>query len=437
MRAQRTLSERTLGFNVFGYVSARVGLGVTARNVILSLINRNFPVCVFDIDVGLGRSKQECCFESITVQSLTELPHTINLFILDMQGLWRFLSEHQDAIDQSRLNVALVLWELPVLPRHWKAALECFDVLLAPSQFIQNIFNAALSYVPTIYTEHPLFLPEGILGSRKRFSLPEDKLIFVTSFDPYSDSERKNPFAAVEAFKDVAKDEARAHLVIKVNDATGAGQHPVIADLNAYCLGHSAIQILTEKFSYMDILNLYASSDAFVSLHRAEGVGLGLMECMALGKPVIATAWSGNMSFMDQANSCLVGYHLVATNGSINIYKKKFLGRETKWANPHVDEAAIWMKRLVADPDLRATKGKLAAESIGRYQERAQRVSFAEKLLAEWQKRSALSKPAKLRQRVTSSTLRSRLRLSTWVQRLRYRIQEELDRRVLWKFKSR
>ena len=38
-----------------------------------------------------------------------------------------------------------------------------------------------------------------------------------------------SPFAAVEAFKDVAKDEARAHLVIKVNDATGAGQHPVIA----------------------------------------------------------------------------------------------------------------------------------------------------------------------------------------------------------------
>ena len=33
--------------------------------------------------------------------------------------------------------------------------------------------------------------------------------------------------------------------------------------------------------------------DSFVSLHRSEGYGLGLAECMYLGKPVIGTNWSG------------------------------------------------------------------------------------------------------------------------------------------------
>ena len=427
-------SEATVGFNVLGYVSAGIGLGVTARNIILSLINRNFPVCVFDIDVGLSRSKQDHTFESIAVQSLAELPHAINLFILDIQGLWRFLSDHPESIDQRRFNAALVLWELPIIPSHWKAALECFDILLAPSEFIQNTFDSNLSHVPTMHCEHPLYLPDGIVASRKRFSIPEDKVVFVTSFDPHSDSERKNPFAAVEAFKRIAGNEPQAHMVIKVNDPSG--QHLIVADLKNRCASYPGIQLLSEKLSYKDILALYASSDVFVSLHRSEGVGLGLMECMMLGKPVIATAWSGNTSFMDEDNSCLVSYELITANGSIDFYKKQFLGKTTHWANPNIDDAVVWMKRLVNDPSLRIAKGQLAAESIGRYQERARQVRFADRIVAELQQRSTRSKSSRVKDRATVLTRRGHLRFRTELQRLRERTQEELDRHLLWRFRN-
>ena len=46
-----------------------------------------------------------------------------------------------------------------------------------------------------------------------------------------------------------------------------------------------------------------AACDAYVSLHRSEGTGLTITDAMALGKPVIATGWSGNMDFMNVANS--------------------------------------------------------------------------------------------------------------------------------------
>lgn len=427
-------SSAAVGFNVLGYVSANIGLGVTARNIILSLIKRNFPVCVFDIDVGLSRSKQDRSFESISVQSLAELPHAINLFILDIQGLWRFLSDCPESIDQRRFNAALVLWELPIIPSHWKAALECFDILLAPSEFIQNTFDSNLSHVPTMHCEHPLYLPDGIVSSKKRFSIPEDRVVFVTSFDPHSDSERKNPFAAVEAFKRIAHNEPRAHMVIKVNDPSG--QHPIVADLKNRCASYEGIQLLSEKLSYKDILDLYASSDAFVSLHRSEGVGLGLMECMMLGKPVIATAWSGNTSFMDEDNSCLVSYELITANGSIDFYKQKFLGKRTHWANPSIDDAVVWMNRLVSDPSLRIAKGQRAAESIGRYQERARQVKFAERIVAELQQRSSRSNSSRLKERATVLTRRSHLRFRTEIQRLRERTQEELDRHLLWRFKN-
>ena len=48
-----------------------------------------------------------------------------------------------------------------------------------------------------------------------------------------------------------------------------------------------------------EVKNLVRCSDCFVSLHRSEGYGFGIAEAMVLGKPVIATAYSGNMDFMD------------------------------------------------------------------------------------------------------------------------------------------
>jgi glycosyltransferase involved in cell wall biosynthesis len=50
-----------------------------------------------------------------------------------------------------------------------------------------------------------------------------------------------------------------------------------------------------------------AACDAYVSLHRSEGTGLTITDAMALGKPVIATSWSGNMGFVDVSNCSFSG----------------------------------------------------------------------------------------------------------------------------------
>ena len=61
----------------------------------------------------------------------------------------------------------------------------------------------------------------------------------------------------------------------------------------------------------LDNSSLIALCDCYVSLHRAEGFGLGPAEAMWLGKPVIATGYSGNLDFMTPTNSLLVDYRLV------------------------------------------------------------------------------------------------------------------------------
>jgi glycosyltransferase involved in cell wall biosynthesis len=109
------------------------------------------------------------------------------------------------------------------------------------------------------------------------------------------------------------------------------------------------ITIMDGYLNRDQVSGLESVVDAFVSLHRAEGLGLGLAESMYLGKPVIGTAYSGNLEFMNHENSCLVDYQLVP------VLKGEYLYDDSRfhWAEPDLDQAAHYMRRLADDADFR------------------------------------------------------------------------------------
>jgi glycosyltransferase involved in cell wall biosynthesis len=104
-----------------------------------------------------------------------------------------------------------------------------------------------------------------------------------------------------------------------------------------------------EAMSRDELLGLENAVDAFVSLHRAEGFGLGLAEAMFLGKPAIGTAYSGNLEFMNESNSCLVNFELVTLAEGDYLYADP----RFRWAEPDVEHAAHHMRRLVDDSAFR------------------------------------------------------------------------------------
>jgi glycosyltransferase involved in cell wall biosynthesis len=115
------------------------------------------------------------------------------------------------------------------------------------------------------------------------------------------------------------------------------------------------------------VLALYASCDILLSMHRSEGLGLHLMEAMALGRVVVATAWSGVMDFMTEDNSIEIGYGLVPVSSTPPVegaYSEAFVGRDLDWAEPHVSEAVEALQRLAADPSLRARIGGRARSDM-------------------------------------------------------------------------
>jgi glycosyltransferase involved in cell wall biosynthesis len=148
--------------------------------------------------------------------------------------------------------------------------------------------------------------------------------------------------------------------------------------------------LIDEHLSQAELGDLFHAADVYVSLHRSEGFGLGLAEAMAISKAVIGTAYSGNIDFMNGANSCLVGYRVRPITADDHryhgaagsVYRQAFL-----CAEPDIDQAARWMRALAADADMRSRIGAAASETIAaRFSEGAVVDAAMERLRALWQK---------------------------------------------------
>ena len=86
---------------------------------------------------------------------------------------------------------------------------------------------------------------------------------------------------------------------------------------------------------------------------------MGLAEAMYLGKPTIATGYSGNTEFMNTTNSALVAYTLVPVPAGA--YPNGF---GQKWAEPNIAQAAACMRRMASDKSLCEELGRNAARYI-------------------------------------------------------------------------
>jgi hypothetical protein len=192
--------------------------------------------------------------------------------------------------------------------------------------------------------------------ARQRLGLSPDDFVFLFVFDFASYAERKNPGGLIEAFNLAFSPRERARLVVK---SVNGEQFPdAIATLQVRA-AERRIDIVDGYWSTEDLADLYASCDAYVSLHRAEGLGLTMARAMALGKPAIATGWSGNLDFMDADNSFLVNYELVPIPQSVGPYRVGQL-----WAEPSIEHAAKLMREVFENPTLASQKGARAQRDL-------------------------------------------------------------------------
>jgi glycosyltransferase involved in cell wall biosynthesis len=192
---------------------------------------------------------------------------------------------------------------------------------------------------------HPVEAAAAPGVTRAELGLPEQTYLFLTSFDFTSYVTRKNPLGAVgaflRAFPQTGGDDVG--LVLKMNGhAQRTGD--AAAFLAAPELQDPRIRVMGDVLDRRRMLGLLDQCDAFVSLHRSEGFGRLLAEAMLFGKPVIATGYSGNMDYTTEQTACVVDYRLIPVGRN----EYPHAGGQ-HWADPDLEQAAGYMRRLVSD----------------------------------------------------------------------------------------
>lgn len=342
-RATRT------GLAVAGEFSRASGLGESARLMAQAATQLGLPTWTVDLPPLVGQREM--------VVDTSELPPTGVPLILHINAptLPLALLRLPPAAIRNRVIVGYWAWEMPEIPVEWLPALRCVSRVWVPSRFtaaaVERHLPGRVHVVPPALSLVP---PIPSAKTRSDFGLPAEAVVILVSFNLASSLTRKNPFGAIAAFRGAFGDRLDRILLLKIS-------HPEHAPADFQRLAQMAqapnIRIDTRTYTPADTHALTACADIVLSLHRGEGFGLVLAEAMALGKPVVATAWSGNTDFMDAGNSAPVGYRLVGARDDRAVYRGL-------WAEPDVAEAAIILRALADDPDRRKALGDKARSSV-------------------------------------------------------------------------
>jgi glycosyltransferase involved in cell wall biosynthesis len=237
-------------------------------------------------------------------------------------------------------------WELPVPPPEWRRFTHLVSELWTPSRFASDSLRA-------IFAGPIRVVPHQVTARPPRVREPDRPFTVLVMADSRSSFTRKNPLAAVEAFRRAFGNSSSARLILKLNGRVGE-----VEDLRSSVGDTGNITMIAEFLDDEALTRLLRSADVLLSLHRAEGFGLPLLEAMSHGVPVIGTDWSGNKEFMTEENSLLVPCRLVPVTDASGIYTAGM------WADPDVDVAADMLRRMADDDALHARLAKAAHETV-------------------------------------------------------------------------
>lgn len=342
-----------LGVNIAGYLSTESGMGEAARASIKSIEAAGIPFVLTNVDSKLR--KQDLSYTAFTNAN----PHPFNLVHLNGDNMAPFAAARGKNYFRDRYTIGYWFWELARWRDDWMDGFNHVDEVWVASEFTRACL-AEVSPVPVTVVPLPFVLPEPpadiVSRGRAHFGLPEAATIFLLTFDVSSQTERKNPLGAIRAFRRAALPRGSATLVLKFTNAE---------------YDRDAVRRFTEEAEGLDVVMLdgYMSRpeltalmdvcDCYLSLHRSEGFGMTIGEAMLLGKPAIATNYSGNVDFMTDENSYLVDYRVVPLTRDYGPYMRGYV-----WAEPDVAQAGRFIREVTLTPAAAQEKGRLARRDM-------------------------------------------------------------------------
>jgi len=340
------------GANVVGYLSSERGVGEAGRQALSAVEASGSATTTIDSPTEPGKIR-----EQLGGLADGDHPYDINLICVNADMLPVVAESLGSRFLDGRHSIGLWFWEVTRFPEQWRGSFRFIDEVWVASEHIARALRP-LSPVPVWTMRLPITPAAPAKLSRAELGMPEG-FCFLFVFDYRSVFRRKNPLGIVKAFREAFEPGAGPSLVIK---SICGDEFPEQRQLLASAVrDRPEIHLIEETLPPGVKDAMIASCDCYVSLHRSEGLGLTMAEAMYFERPVIATAYSGNLDFMTAENSYLVPHTMAEIGADAPPYPA-----DGEWAEPDLDQASALMRRVFEDPRAAAERGRRAGADIRR-----------------------------------------------------------------------
>ena len=343
---------------VVGYLRLALGLGEAGRQVLRAV--KHVGLNVRGLPVQLN-SNSDRIYAGDDLEPLlqTEATARLQIFGINADQLPAVLDYLKPTLRPDAYRVIVPFWELEKLPEPWLEAFDRVDEVWAPTRFIQATLTRAVKK-PVLHMPLLMDYDAPPASSRAAVGLPEDRFLFFFAFDYFSSIDRKNPMAVVDAFKRAFRGTAshpKVGLVLKTLNADHVPERSrAMRDL---LREDPDITLIEGTLMREEVLKLIGACDAVVSLHRSEGLGLLVAEGMALGKPVIATDYSGSTELVSPHTAWPVDFKLIPVGAGEYLFH-----HDQVWADADINHAAWQMRQVFEDRPEAARRAAAARANL-------------------------------------------------------------------------
>jgi len=360
------------GVNVAGYFEMPTGVAQIGRGTLAALKSADCAVVEACLDqapsghtvLAEGRLREGLPFPVTLLHANADMTPAV----LDLLPI---------ATRAGGFEIGYWFWELSHFPARFGDRFFMLNEVWAPTAFCQRAFET-ISSIPVRHVPPCALPPVVVEGNREAFDLDDDRFYFFYGLDVASIPERKNPMAAIDAIRRLAPHASRpVGLVLKVSQAS---KNPEIVETLRRAAAGLPVKIIAETSSRAAMETLLASCDGLLHLHRSEGLGLLPIECMYLGKPVVATNYGGVTDFLDDQVGYPVDFDIRHLTEDHEPYPAGAI-----WAEPRVEHAAELMASILDNPEELETKLAAAQQRVqGIYGVEAAGERFAGELRRIW-----------------------------------------------------
>ncbi len=367
----RFTSNYKNGINIFGYFRYSFGNAEASRSFVNIFLETGIPLCLINLEDRSHTKIDEKEISHFNKYFNTYPKYYRNISLINAFEFKEIFYHKQ--YFRKKYNISVIWWEFESGLENILGELNNIQEIIVFSDFIKKtLLDLNLKNIKITKLLYPFILDhfvhnlDSTLNRREicnKYLISDKDYIFLFTFDYLSSYNRKNPEHILQAFANLPHSTMSARLIIKsINGYKFPEKVQTLNDaIKMYKLDKTVI-LEDTPFSRKKIISLLDSADCYISLHRGEGLGLGMLESMALGKPVIASRYGGNLEFMNDENSILIDCNLIPAKDDYSVYKDvKY------WAEPDIEQASEKMFMLYNDREYSRNLGLKAKKSIEEY----------------------------------------------------------------------